>query len=109
VRAIEYCPDIDALRAVAVTVVVAYHIGVPGFGGGFVGVDAFLVISGFLTTKLLADELCQYGGIDLPAFYPRRARRLLPAFFLVVPATLILGAFFAFRSTLSSSCSQNLP
>ncbi len=92
--ATDYRRDIDGLRAVAVTSVVAYHAGAPGFGGGFVGVDVFFVISGFLITGLLVKELRERGSIDLLAFYARRARRLLPAFFLVVAATLLLGWFF---------------
>jgi peptidoglycan/LPS O-acetylase OafA/YrhL len=76
-----------------VAVVVGYHVDLPGFGGGFVGVDVFFVISGFLITALLLDELRQRGSIDLLAFYVRRARRLLPVFFVVVAATLLLGAF----------------
>jgi peptidoglycan/LPS O-acetylase OafA/YrhL len=91
---ISYRRDIDGLRAISVTAVVAYHVGVPGFGGGFIGVDVFFVISGFLITTLLLDELRQHGSIDLLTFYVRRARRLLPAFFVVVAATLLLGAFF---------------
>ena len=63
----------------------------PWFSGGFIGVDVFFVISGFLITTLLLNELRDKGSINLPAFFARRARRLLPAFFLVVVATLILG------------------
>ena len=65
----------------------------PGFSGGFAGVDVFFVISGFLITTLLLNELRDQGSINLPAFFARRARRLLPAFFLVVVTTLILGFF----------------
>jgi peptidoglycan/LPS O-acetylase OafA/YrhL len=89
-----YRPEIDGLRAVAILAVVAYHVGVPGFSGGFVGVDVFFVISGFLITGLLLDEHRRHGAIDLLAFYARRARRLLPAFVLVVLVTLLLGLFF---------------
>jgi peptidoglycan/LPS O-acetylase OafA/YrhL len=89
-----YRPEIDGLRAIAVTSVVAYHVGIPGVTGGFVGVDVFFVISGFLITGLLLKEIEQRGTIDLPGFFARRARRLLPAFFLVVAVTLLSGAFF---------------
>jgi peptidoglycan/LPS O-acetylase OafA/YrhL len=92
--AMGYRSDIDGLRAVAVISVVAYHVGVPAIGGGFIGVDVFFVISGFLITKLLVAEQRERGSIDLLSFYARRARRLLPAFFLVVAATLLLGWFF---------------
>ena len=89
-----YRPDIDGLRAVAILSVVGFHVGLKGFPGGFVGVDVFFVISGFLITSLLIEELRQRGTIDLIAFFARRARRLLPAFFLVVAATLLLAYFF---------------
>ena len=88
-----YRPDIDGLRALAVTSVVAYHAGLPGVRGGFVGVDVFFVISGFLITGLLLAEVRATGTIDLLAFYARRARRLLPAFFLVLAVTSVLAAF----------------
>lgn len=90
--AVGYRPDIDGLRAISVLAVVAYHVGLPAAPGGFVGVDVFFVISGFLITQLLLSELNASGAIDLLAFYARRARRLLPAFFLVVGATLFLSA-----------------
>ena len=80
---LSYRPDIDGLRAVAVAIVVAFHVGVPGFGGGFVGVDVFFVISGFLITGLLVKELLASGHISLSRFYARRVRRLLPALVLV--------------------------
>ena len=82
-------PDIEGLRAVAVVLVVLYHAGVPGFGGGYVGVDVFFVISGFLITGLLLRELDATGGISLARFYARRARRLLPAVALVIVVTLV--------------------
>jgi peptidoglycan/LPS O-acetylase OafA/YrhL len=89
-----YRPDIDGMRALAITCVVAYHVGLPGFGGGFIGVDVFFVISGYLITNLLLSELRQRGSINLPAFFARRVRRLFPAFFIVTAATLLLGSFF---------------
>ena len=72
-------PDIEGLRAVAVIGVLLYHAGVPGFPGGFVGVDVFYVISGFLITGLLLREIGSNGRISLTRFYARRMRRLLPA------------------------------
>lgn len=71
--------DIEGLRAVAVVVVLLYHAGAPFLPGGFVGVDVFFVISGFLITTLLVKELVSTGSISLPRFYARRAKRLLPA------------------------------
>ena len=64
-----YWPGIDGLRAIAVTSVVAFHAGVPGIAGGFVGVDVFFVISGFLITGLLYRELLTSGMIDITNFY----------------------------------------
>ena len=103
-----YRPEIDGLRAIAILAVVAYHVGVPGARGGFVGVDVFFVISGFLITSLLLEEHRRLGTIDLLGFYARRARRLLPAFVLVVLATLLLGVVFLLpvkdeQSSLASS------
>ena len=72
-------PDIEGLRAVAVLAVVLFHAGVPGIGGGYVGVDVFFVISGFLITGLLRREVTNVGTVRLRRFYGARARRLLPA------------------------------
>lgn len=81
---IKYRPDIDGLRAVAVLVVMLYH-GHLFFTGGYVGVDVFFVISGYLITQLLMNQLTDKGRVSLNDFYVRRFRRLLPAiFFLIV-------------------------
>lgn len=80
--------DIQGLRAVAVLLVVVYHAGLP-MTGGYVGVDVFFVISGFLITNHLLYEIESTGRLDFPRFYARRARRILPASFAVVVATLI--------------------
>lgn len=85
-------PDIEGVRAVAIVLVVGYHAGVPGFGGGYVGVDIFFVLSGYLITWLLVHEAEETGTINLPRFYARRARRLLPALALVLLVTVALGA-----------------
>lgn len=84
----EWRPDIQGLRAVAVTMVVLAHSEVPRLAGGYVGVDVFFVISGFLITSLLLRELLTTGTVSLRAFYARRALRLLPASTIVVLATL---------------------
>ena len=88
-----YRRDIDGLRALAVVAVVGYHAGSPGFRGGFVGVDVFFVLSGYLITSLLAGEAVRNGSVSLVHFYARRIRRLLPALFLMVAVTLVLGLF----------------
>lgn len=84
-------PDIEGLRAVAVVLVVLFHAGVPGIAGGYIGVDVFFVISGFLITSLLLREVRETGGLSLIDFYARRARRILPAAALVLVATLLAG------------------
>ena len=83
--------DIEGLRAIAVLMVLAFHLRVPGAGGGFAGVDVFFVISGFLITGLLVREIRATGRVDLLRFYARRARRLLPAALLVVLLTFVVG------------------
>jgi peptidoglycan/LPS O-acetylase OafA/YrhL len=85
-------PDIEGLRAVAVLAVVLFHAGVPGIEGGFVGVDVFFVISGFLITGILCRETAATGTIGLARFYGARARRLLPAAGIVLVATAIAAA-----------------
>jgi peptidoglycan/LPS O-acetylase OafA/YrhL len=85
-------PDIEGLRAIAVALVLAYHAGVPGATGGYVGVDVFFVVSGFLITGLLLRELVRTGTVSLTAFYARRARRLLPAAALTIVLTVIASA-----------------
>ena len=88
---LRYRPEIDGLRGIAILVVVLFHARVPGFAGGFVGVDVFFVISGFLISRLLLDELTARGRIDLVDFYARRVRRLLPALLFVVAVVLVVG------------------
>ncbi|WP_430783949.1 acyltransferase family protein [Actinoplanes sp. G11-F43] len=88
-----YRGDIEGLRAVAVLLVVLAHVGVPGLAGGFLGVDVFFVVSGFLITGLLRRELETTGRLDLARFYARRAVRLLPVATLVIVVTLA-GAWF---------------
>ncbi|WP_433372191.1 acyltransferase family protein [Actinoplanes sp. CA-142083] len=91
---IGFRPDIEGLRAIAVTLVVLSHAGLSRFAGGYVGVDVFFVISGFLITTLLLKELTRTGKISLPGFYGRRAIRLLPVSTVVVVATLVATWLF---------------
>ncbi|MFA9446031.1 acyltransferase family protein [Egicoccus sp. AB-alg6-2] len=88
-------PDIEGLRAVAVLLVLLFHADVPGFAGGYVGVDVFFVLSGFLITRLLLDERSRTGTIHLREFYARRLRRLLPASSLVIVTTVVAAWFVA--------------
>jgi len=86
-------PDIEGLRALAVAGVIAFHFGLTALPGGFAGVDIFFVISGYLITRHLVNEISETGRLDLWRFYARRARRLLPAALFVILATLVAGAF----------------
>ncbi|MCO8275431.1 acyltransferase [Actinoplanes sp. TRM 88003] len=88
---IRFRPDVEGLRAVAVVLVVLCHAGVPGLAGGYVGVDVFFVVSGFLLTALMLREIGRTGDLSLIGFYARRARRLLPAAAVVLVATLLAG------------------
>ena len=88
----QFRPDLEGLRGIAVTIVVLFHAGLLGVVGGFVGVDAFFVISGFLITGLLARELSADGRLDLAGFYGRRARRILPAATVAIVVILAWAA-----------------
>ena len=86
-------PDIEGLRAVAVGLVVAFHAGVPWITGGYVGVDVFFVLSGFLITGMLIDEVVRTGTVSIRTFYARRVRRLLPLSALVLVMTAAVAIF----------------
>lgn len=89
-----YRPHIDGLRAVAIVLVVLFHARMPGFAGGYIGVDVFFVVSGYLIIGLLCREFERTGNLSLAGFFERRIRRLAPAMLLVLAATLVLGAVF---------------
>jgi peptidoglycan/LPS O-acetylase OafA/YrhL len=90
-----YRPHLDGLRAVAVYLVVLFHAGSSGFTGGYVGVDVFFVLSGFLVTQLLVRDIAGRGSIRLGRFYARRFRRLLPAAFVALIVTAIVFSAIA--------------
>lgn len=96
-----YRPEIDGIRAIAVLSVVLFHFGAPGLGGGFVGVDVFFVLSGFLIGGQLWSERRRTGRVALGAFYVRRFRRLAPAYFTMAAVTGLVAWFvllpFEFR------------
>jgi peptidoglycan/LPS O-acetylase OafA/YrhL len=87
-------PDIEGMRAIAVIAVVAYHAALPRMAGGFVGVDVFFVISGFLITSLMLVESAETGTISLPEFYARRAKRILPGAATTLAVTGLLCWLF---------------
>jgi peptidoglycan/LPS O-acetylase OafA/YrhL len=86
-----YRSDIDGLRALAVLAVLFYHLGLTGFSGGYIGVDLFFVISGFLITRQILRETAE-GAFSLLSFYERRVRRLVPALLLMLAVSLAVGA-----------------
>ena len=91
-RGIQYIPAIDGLRAIAVIAVMLYHLGVSWIPGGFLGVDLFFVISGYVITRLLLDSIQERGGLDLRDFYMARIRRLLPPLvFMIVVTSIVVG------------------
>ncbi len=94
-KKMSYLSHIDSIRAVAVLLVVLYHLDLSLFQGGFIGVDVFFVISGFLITRLLNHEFVQTGKINFKTFYVRRVRRLMPTLFLTISLVFIL-TFLAF-------------
>ncbi len=91
---LSYMPGLDGLRALAVIAVLLYHAQLPWIPGGFLGVEVFFVISGYLITTLLLEERRQRGRIDLVGFWMRRARRLLPALYLLLVVTLAVAVIF---------------
>jgi peptidoglycan/LPS O-acetylase OafA/YrhL len=94
-RGIRYIPAIDGLRAVAVVAVMLYHLGFTWIPGGFLGVDLFFVISGYVITRLLLDSIQRSGGLDLRAFYKARIRRLFPPLVFMIFVTTIYISIWA--------------
>ena len=88
----KYIAPIDGLRAIAVVAVILYHLGFPWIPGGFLGVDLFFVISGYVITRLLLDSILSKGALDLREFYWARVRRLAPPLiFMLAGTTLIIA------------------
>ena len=94
-----YRRDIDGLRALAILPVLLFHAHVPGFSGGYVGVDIFFVISGYLITGILARDI-DCGQFSLIRFYERRFRRIIPALALMIVVTLAVSAWLYFPGDL---------
>ncbi|MBU2328303.1 MAG: acyltransferase, partial [Alphaproteobacteria bacterium] len=103
--ALKYRSDIDGLRALAVVPVLLFHAGVTGFGGGFVGVDVFFVISGYLITSIIVREIDQ-GSFSIVRFYERRVRRIFPALFAVIAFACIVAPFALLPSELRTLANE---
>jgi peptidoglycan/LPS O-acetylase OafA/YrhL len=106
IPALKYRPEVDGLRAVAVVPVILFHAGFESFEGGFLGVDVFFVISGYLITAIILSD-CAAGRYSLAHFYERRARRILPPLFIVIAASIVMAllwmppdAFVSFAESL---------
>ncbi|MFL2693714.1 MAG: acyltransferase family protein [Gammaproteobacteria bacterium] len=95
----KYRAEIDGLRALAVMPVILFHAGIEGFSGGFVGVDVFFVISGYLITTIIISEMAE-GQFSIVNFYERRARRILPALFFVMAVCIPFAWYFMLPSQL---------
>src|SRR3954454_17547890 len=89
-----HLPGLDGLRGVAVVAVLLYHAGVSWMPGGFLGVDVFFAVSGYLITQLLLGEKAATGKVSLVAFWKRRARRLLPALVAMIAAVVVVWSLF---------------
>ena len=94
-RSTRHISSIDGLRAIAVTAVVLYHLGISWIPGGFLGVDLFFVISGYVITRLILDSINQSSALDLRAFYAARIRRIYPGFLFMVISTIIFIGVWA--------------
>jgi peptidoglycan/LPS O-acetylase OafA/YrhL len=99
VRTLRYQPALDGLRAVAVSLVLLFHHGVGWMSGGYVGVSFFFTLSGYLITSLLLHEFDATGRVDLPRFYARRARRLLPVALTCLAGVVVVGAAGGFGAS----------
>ncbi|AUC83742.1 acyltransferase [Lacinutrix sp. Bg11-31] len=88
-KKLSYLNHIDSLRAIAVLLVIFYHLDIDAFKGGFIGVDVFFVISGFLITRIINHEFLEKGTVSLKTFYIRRIRRLIPTLFLTFIFTFL--------------------
>jgi len=98
-----YSPQLDGLRGIAILVVMLFHADLPGFSGGFLGVDIFFVLSGFLITTMLVEEYEHYGSVSLRNFYARRVLRLAPALLLLLVSFCLYSWFFLDEATAKSN------
>ena len=108
-----YRPEIDGLRAIAVCSVIFYHsqlniFGYQIFNGGFIGVDIFFVISGYLITSIILKELVTTGSFSFKYFYERRIRRILPVLLIVTLATSLISGFLMMPTMIDDVQKQSL-
>ena len=107
-RRLTYLPDIDGLRAMAVLAVVLFHLKISGFDGGYVGVDVFFVISGFLITRSIDKEML--GNVfSFKSFYLRRIRRIIPVLVFVMLVVTIPACLFLFANDLEITKNTSTP
>jgi peptidoglycan/LPS O-acetylase OafA/YrhL len=92
----EYRPEVDGLRAIAVAAVIVFHLNPTWLQGGFAGVDVFFVISGYLMTRIIRNDIAA-GRFSFAGFWARRIRRIYPALLVVVAAVMIVQHFLGFR------------
>lgn len=90
-KGLAYEPALDGLRALAALMVVAFHVSLPRFEGGFLGVELFFVLSGYLISSLLRREVARTGSVDLKSFWTRRVARLMPTLALMLAAFVLLS------------------
>ena len=102
-----YRADIDGLRGIAVLAVVLFHAGLPYIDGGFVGVDIFFVISGYLITGIILEEN-RSGGFSILRFYERRVRRIFPALFAMLLAVYLVGSIVYFPEQFKDLANSSL-
>lgn len=105
---VNYRPDIDALRAIAIILVLLFHLDVKFFSGGYIGVDIFFVISGYLITKKLSEEYYTSSKIDLKSFYSGRIKRLFPALFVTTLVTMLLSWFISSPQNFSTTAVSSI-
>ena len=102
----KYRPEIDGLRAIAVLIVMLFHLDISGFSGGFIGVDIFFVISGFLITNQITYQY-QSGYFSFKQFYLRRARRLFPALYFTIIICFIFSALLFSPNLMMMYCGKH--
>lgn len=100
---IAYRREVDGLRAIAVVPVILFHAGIRGWSGGYVGVDVFFVVSGYLITSIILADL-ERGNFSIAAFYERRARRILPALFVVSACSFLIAWLLLLPDDMQQFC-----